>query len=278
NVWGAVDSTLVRTVDRNGRIVLPKGGDLRIWGLTVSPADRLIRDERGRFFRGCRTSVTMGRLRTVSVHVVGEVCQPGVYTLSSLSTVTNALYSAGGPTKLGSLREVRLLRSNVQVARIDLYDFLQRGDRARDYRLESGDTIFVPTVGDVVAVAGEVKRPAIYEIRSGTRLADVVTMSGGITPISYLKRVQIVRALPNAERATVDVDLTGFYLKGDEASNPPINAGDLILIHRSDPRVYNVVKVEGAVRYPGAYELKALMRIGGLPPGAQVPPPGDTHG
>src|SRR4029077_2839102 len=199
NVWGAVDSTLVRTVDRNGRIVLPKVGDLRIWGLTFSQADRLIRDELGRYFRGFQTSVTMGRLRTVSVHVVGEVCQPGVYTLSSLATVTNALYSAGGPTKLGSLREVRLLRGNVQVARIDLYDFLQRGDRTRDYRLESGDTIFVPTVGDVVAVAGEVKRPAIYEVQTGTRLADVVTLAGGITPTSYLKRVQIVRALPNAE-------------------------------------------------------------------------------
>jgi polysaccharide biosynthesis/export protein len=277
NVWGAVDSTLVRTVDRNGRIVLPKVGDLRIWGLTFSQADRLIRDELARFFRGFQTSVTMGRLRTVSVHVVGEVCQPGVYTLSSLATVTNALYSAGGPTKLGSLREVRLLRGNVQVARIDLYDFLQRGDRTRDYRLESGDTIFVPTIGDVVAVSGEVKRPAIYEITSGTRLADVVTMSGGVTPTSYLKRVQIVRALPNAERATLDVDLTGFYLKGDEASNPPINAGDLILIHRSDPRVYNVVRVEGAVRYPGAYELKPMMRIGQLLPADKLLPEAYTE-
>ncbi len=272
NVWGAVDSTLIRTVDRNGRIVLPKVGDLRIWGLTFSQADRLIRDELGRYFRGFQTSVTMGRLRTVSVHVVGEVCQPGVYTLSSLSTVTNALYSAGGPTKLGSLREVRLLRSNVQVARIDLYDFLQRGDRTRDYRLESGDTIFVPTVGDVVAVAGEVKRPAIYEVTSGTRLADVVGLAGGVTPTSYLKRVQVVRALPDAERITLDVDLASHYLRGEEQGNPPINAGDLVLIHRSDPRVYNIVKVEGAVRYPGAYELKPMMRIGQLLPADKLLP------
>lgn len=277
NVWGAVDSTLIRTVDRNGRIVLPKVGDLRIWGLTFSQADRLIRDELARFFRGFQTSVTMGRLRTVSVHVVGEVCQPGVYTLSSLATVTNALFSAGGPTKLGSLREVRLLRSNVQVARVDLYDFLQRGDRTRDYRLESGDTIFVPTVGDVVAVAGEVKRPAIYEVQTGTRLADVVTLAGGVTPTSYLKRVQIVRALPNAERATLDVDLTGHYLKGDEASNPLINAGDLVLIHPADPRVYNIVKVDGAVRYPGAYELKPMMRIGQLLPADKLLPEAHTE-
>src|SRR6266849_5160279 len=266
NVWGAVDSTLGRTVDRNGRIVLPKVGDLRIWGLTFSQADRLIRDELGRYFRGFQTSVTMGRLRAVNVYVVGEVCQPGVYTLSSLSTVTNALFSAGGPTKLGSLREVRLIRGGHQVAKLDLYDFLQRGDRTRDYRLESGDTIFVPPVGDVVAVAGEVKRPAIYEIRSDTRLADVVTMAGGVTPTSYLKRVQVVRALPSSERVTLDVDLTGYYLKGDEKSNPPVTGGDLVLIHRSDPRIYNTVKVEGAVKYPGVYELKPMMRISELLP------------
>jgi len=272
NVWGAVDSTLVRTVDRNGRIVLPKVGDLRIWGLSFAQADRLIRDELARYFRGFQTSVTMGRLRTVNVYVVGEVCQPGVFTLSALSTVTNALFSAGGPTKLGSLREVRLIRGGHQVAKLDLYDFLQRGDRTRDYRLESGDTIFVPPVGDVVAIAGEVKRPAIYEIRSDTRLADVVTMAGGVTPTSYLRRVQVVRALPSSERVTVDVDLTGYYLKGDEKNNPPVTGGDLVLIHRSDPRIYNTVRVEGAVKYPGVYELKPMMRISELLPAETLLP------
>ena len=272
NVWGAVDSTLVRTVGRTGNILLPKVGDLRVWGLTFSQADRLIRDQLARYFRGFQTSVTMGRLRTVSVHVVGEVCQPGVYTLSALSTVTNALFSAGGPTKLGSLREVRLIRGSSQVAKLDLYDFLQRGDRTRDYRLESGDTIFVATIGDVVAVAGEVKRPAIYEIRSATRLSELVDLAGGVTPTGYLKRVQVVRSQPNAERVTLDVDLTGFYLKGEDKSNPPVNAGDLVLIHRSDPRVYNTVKVEGAVKYPGAYELKPMMRIGDLLPAEKLLP------
>ena len=272
NVWGAVDSTLVRTVDRNGRIVLPKVGDLRVWGLTFAQADRLIREQLARYFRGFQTSVTMGRLRTVNVHVVGEVCQPGVYTLSALSTVTNALFSGGGPTKLGSLRDVRLIRGNTQVAKLDLYDFLQRGDRTRDYRLESGDTIFVATIGDVVAVAGEVKRPAIYEIRAATRLSDLIELGGGVTPGSYLKRVQIVRSLPSAERVTLDVDLATFYLKGDEQSNPPLNGGDLVLIHRSDPRVYNTVKVEGAVKYPGAYELKPMMRISQLLPAEKLLP------
>lgn len=272
NVWGPVDSTLVRTVDRNGRIVLPKVGDLRVWGMTFSEADRLIREQLARYFRGFQTSVTMGRLRTVRVHVVGEVCQPGVYTFSSLSTVTNALYGAGGPTKLGSLRNVRLLRNHHVVGTLDLYDFLQRGDRTRDFRLESGDTIFVPTIGDVATVAGEVKRPAIYEVRGDVRLSDVIEMAGGVTPGSYLKRVQVVRAQPSAERVTLDVDMSRYYLKREEASNPVVQGGDLVLVHRSDARIYNTVKVDGAVKYPGLYELKPTMRISELlPPDTLLP-------
>lgn len=272
NAWGTTDGLMARTVDRNGRIVLPKVGDLRVWGLTFAQVDRLIREQLSRYFRGYQTSITMGRLRTIRVHVVGEACQPGSYVLSSLSNLTTALFSAGGPTKLGSLRDIRLMRNGRLVGALDLYDFLQRGDRARDYRLESGDTIFVPTVGEVAAVAGAVKRPAIYELRGDVRVADLVTMAGGVTPSSYLKRVQIVRSLPSAERVTLDVDLSAYYLKQDGRSNPPVNGGDLVLIHRSDPRVYNAVKVEGAVKYPGAYELKPMMRLSQLLPPERLLP------
>lgn len=264
NIWGPVESTVVRTVDRNGRIVLPKVGDLRVWGLTFAQADRVIREQLSRYFRSFNTSITMGRLRALRVQVVGEVCQPGSYHLSALATLTNALYSAGGPNKLGSLRNIRLLRNGHEVGTMDLYDFLLRGDRTRDFRLESGDTIFVPTVGEVAAVAGEVKRPAIYEIRGDLRVADLLEAAGGVTPTSYLKRVQIIRAQPSAERLTLDLDLTSYYLKGDMASNPPVNGGDLVLIHRSESRIYNTVKLDGAVRYPGIYELKPMMRVSQL--------------
>jgi protein involved in polysaccharide export with SLBB domain len=261
NVWGTVDSTLYRTVDRNGQIVLPKVGDLPLWGLTFAQADRLIREQLSRYFRGFQASVTMGRLRTIRVHVVGEVCQPGVYTLSALSTLTHALFSAGGPTKLGSLREVRLLRNHHQVGALDLYDFLQRGDRTRDFRLESGDTVFVPTIGAVAAVAGEVKRPAIYELRGDIRVSNLIELAAGATPMSYLRRVQIVRTQPSAERVTIDVDVSRYYQDGDEAANPLVHSGDLVVVHRADSRVYNIVKVEGAVKYPGVYEVKPAMRI-----------------
>jgi polysaccharide export outer membrane protein len=121
---------------------------------------------------------------------------------------------------------VRLLRNSHQVGTLDLYDFLQRGDRSRDFRLQSGDTVFVPTIGAVAAVTGEVKRPAIDEVRGDVWVSDLVGMAGGVTPRSSLKRVQIVQAQPSAERTTLDVDLSRFYLKGDLASNPVVNGGD----------------------------------------------------
>jgi polysaccharide export outer membrane protein len=272
NIWGPMESTVVRTVDRNGQIMLPRVGDVRIWGLTFSQADRLIREQLGRYFRGFQTSVTLGQLRTLRVQIIGEVCQPGTYTINSLSSLTQALYSAGGPTKMGSLRNVRLLRNGHVVGDIDLYDFLLRGDRSRDYRLESGDTIFVPTIGDVAAIAGEVKRPAIYEIRNDVRLADLVESAGGATPTSYLKRVQIVRAQPSSDRVTMDVDLSNYFLKGDMESNPPVHSGDLVLIHKSEGRIYNTVKVDGAVKYPGTYELKPMMRLSQLLPADRMLP------
>ena len=272
SIWGPVENSVIRTVDRNGQILLPRVGDLRVWGLTFVQADRLIREQLSRYFRGFQTSVTMGRLRTLRVQIIGEVCQPGTYTLNALSTMVQALYSAGGPTKMGSLRNVRLLRNSHVVGEVDLYDFLLRGDRTRDFRLESGDTIFVPTVGEIAAIAGEVKRPAIYEIRSDVRLADLVELAGGATPSSYLKRVQIVRTQPNAERVTRDVDLSTYYLKGDMESNPPVSAGDLVLIHKNEDRIYNTVKIDGAVKYPGTYELKPMMRLSQLLPADRLLP------
>jgi protein involved in polysaccharide export with SLBB domain len=264
NVWGAMDAAIVRTVDRNGRIFLPKVGPVRVWGLTFAQADRMIREELGRYFRGFYTTVTLGRLRTIRVHVVGEVCQPGSYTVSSLSTLTNALYAGGGPTKLGSLREIRLLRNNQLVGTLDLYDFLLKGSRAKDYRLESGDTIFIPTIGATVGIEGEVKRPAIYELREPLRVSELILMAGGVTPRSYLRRVQVVRQQPNAERTAIDLDVTGVFMGGDRSGDLDLVNGDLVRIFPTDYRVYNVVHFAGAVKYPGDYELRPGTRISHL--------------
>ena len=264
NVWGAIDSGVVRTVDRNGQIILPSSGPVRVWGLTFSQAERLIREQLSRYYRGFQTSVTMGRLRTIRVYVVGEVCQPGSFTLSSLSTVTNALFSAGGPLKLGSLREITIKRNHHTVGTLDLYDFLLRGDKTRDFRLESGDTIFVPPVGPIAAIGGEVKRPGIYEMKGPTRVSDLIEMAGGLMPRSFLKRVQLIRTKPSAEREVIDLDLTSLGSNGDSERNIELKNGDLVRIYASDPRIYNTVSLSGAIKYPGEYELKPEMTLSQL--------------
>lgn len=264
NIWGAMESGGVRTVDRNGQIILPTSGPLRVWGLSFSQAERLIRDQLSRSYPGFQTNVTMGRLRTIRVYVVGEVCQPGSFTISSLATVTNALFAAGGPLKLGSLRNVQLKRNHHDVGTLDLYDFLLRGDKTSDFRLESGDTIFVPPVGPVAAVEGEIKRPGIYELKGTTKVSDLIEMAGGVMPQSYLKRVQLIRSRPSAEREVIDIDLTDNAGNGDSPKDTVVQNGDLVRIYPTDPRIYNTVTLVGAVKHPGEYELKRGMRLSQL--------------
>jgi protein involved in polysaccharide export with SLBB domain len=259
-----MESAFIQSVDRNGQINLPNVGPVKVWGLNFKDAGELIRQQLSRYYRGLQTSVTMGRLRTIRVYVVGEVCQPGSYTLSSLSTVTNALFAAGGPMKLGSLRNVQLKRNHHTVGTIDLYDFLLKGDKTRDFRLEPGDTIFIPPVGSVAAISGEVMRPAIYEVSEKTRVSDLIQMAGGKTPRSYLKRVQVIRTKPNAEREVMDLDLTTSHTNGDSPVDIELRNGDLVSIYPTDPRIYNTIRLAGAVKHPGEYEFKQNMRVSQL--------------
>jgi len=263
NVWGSTQLAFLQSVDRNGEINLPNVGPVRVWGLTFDDAGKVIRRQLTRYFRGIKTNITMGRLRTIRVYVVGEVCQPGSYTLSSLSTLTNALFAAGGPVKLGTLRNISLKRNRHTVGTTDLYDFLLRGDKTRDFRLQSGDTIFVPPVGSIAAITGEVKRPAIYELKGTTRVSDLIELAGGTTPRSYLKRIQVIRNNPNVGREIIDLDLTASQMNGGP-SDIALQNGDLVSIYPTDPRIYNTVRLLGAVKHPGEYEFKADMRLSQL--------------
>ncbi|MCH7914125.1 MAG: SLBB domain-containing protein [Deltaproteobacteria bacterium] len=263
NVWGSTQLAFTQSVDRNGEINLPNVGPVRVWGLTFDDAGKVIRRQLTRYFRGIKTNITMGRLRTIRVYVVGEVCQPGSYTLSSLSTLTNALFAAGGPVKLGTLRNISLKRNHHTVGTTDLYDFLLRGDKTRDFRLQSGDTIFVPPVGSIAAITGEVKRPAIYELKGTTRVSDLIELAGGTTPRSYLKRIQVIRTNPNVGREIIDLDLTASQMNGG-SPDIALQNGDLVSIYPTDPRIYNTVRLLGAVKHPGEYEFKTDMRLSQL--------------
>ena len=206
-LWGMVDNVLTLQVNRQGEIFVPRVGTIPVWGMPLGEVRRVIHDQLSRQYAGFRMSLNLSALRSIQVFVVGEVAQPGVYTVSSLSTMVNALFAAGGPSKLGSLRTIRLIRNNRTIGTLDMYDFLLRGERARDFRIESGDTVFVPPIGPVVGVAGNVKRPAIYELSGTTRIGDLFQMAGGVSPTGYLQRVQIERVKPHTEKLILDLRL-----------------------------------------------------------------------
>ena len=207
NLWGGVSQNFSRTVDREGKIALPEAGTIVVAGLSLERAQALVQGALSQQFRDAKVSVTIARLRTVRVYVVGDVQRPGAYDISSLSTPLNALYAAGGPTSIGSLRVARHYRGKELIREVDLYEFLLRGVRPDTERIEDGDTILVSPVGRQVAVAGMVKRPAIYELKDETTLSDVLTDAGGLVASASLTHITIERVEAQGHRTTLDLEL-----------------------------------------------------------------------
>jgi polysaccharide biosynthesis/export protein len=261
NVWGLAEMSLQAVVDRNGEIFLPKAGPLRVWGLKFAEMETLISDQLFKYFTGIKVSITMGPLRTMKIFILGEVVKPGAYTVSSLSTVTNAIFAAGGPSTQGSLRDIRLIRNNRIISRLDLYTFLLEGSRRGDDRLMPDDTIFVPPIGRVVALAGYVKRPAIYELKEEMTLAKLLEMGGGLTILSYIKRVQVERVSERQRKVVLDDEFTD--MKDFEAKTAafPLQEGDFVSVFPIERSLYSYVGLEGNVRRSGIYALKPNMRI-----------------
>jgi len=260
-LWGAVENTYAQTIDRYGRIYLPTVGPIRVWGLTFTQAEKLILAYLSQYFKDFQSSVTMGHLRSVKVYVVGEVKQPGSYDISALSTLTGALSAAGGPTAMGTLRKIELKRNNQTVEYFDFYEFLLHGDKGKDCRVEAGDVIFVPPIGQVVGILGEIKRPAIYEFKDKLLISDLIEIAGGFTVQSYLNRVQIIRTKLSKEREVIDVDLSNLGRKDGGSNNIELSDGDVVVVFPSDPRIYNVYTVAGLVKHPGEQEYKPGRRI-----------------
>jgi len=273
HIWNVPDQNLNRSyivpVERDGMIVLPQIGAIPVGGLTFSQAERTIRARLGTMLKRFEVHVSMARIRTIKVYVVGEVVRPGAYEISALATASNAVYSACGPSRGGSLRQVKILRDGLAVADLDLYDFLIRGDRRQDYRLQSGDVVLIPPLGAVVAISGSIKRPAIYEIKPGTRLTDLLELSGGLTPLSDRRRCHLFRLDPSRGRIMVDVDLIGALAsQGREKDRPGVAGGDPLLLDGDYVRIgilptqiLNVVSLVGAVKSPGPYEYRPGMTV-----------------
>lgn len=266
NIWGAMENSYTVAVDHYGRIYLPTVGPVRVWGLTYAQAEKLVQMQLSQYYKGFQISVTMGHLRTIKIYIVGEVNQPGAYTISALSTLTNALFAAGGPNKSGSLRNIELKRNHHIESAFDFYDFLLHGDKTKDSRLESGDVVFIPPLGPVTGIIGQIKRPAIYEMKGSTRVSDLIEMAGGLTSESYLKHVQIIRPKPNAEKEVIDLDLSDANGKINVSKDIEVKNGDMVRVYPTDTRVYNTLTLDGSVKHPGEYEVKPEMRLSQILP------------
>jgi protein involved in polysaccharide export with SLBB domain len=259
-IWGSLSVNLELIIDRNGEISIPKVGVVNVAGLAYDQARESIRKAISRYYKNFELNVTLGQIKTIQVFVVGEVESPGSIPVSSLSTIINALSTAGGPTRNGSLRTIRLMRNGKAVNEFDLYNMFLSGDRSKDMRLQNGDTIFVPVIGPVVAVAGEVRRPAIYELKEKTSLADAIKMAGGVTANGYIGRVQVERIVNNSSKIALD------YLSKDgqlDASfaNVAIQDRDMVKVFPVHEAVRDVVVLKGNVVRPGEYQFKKGMRV-----------------
>jgi protein involved in polysaccharide export with SLBB domain len=218
NLWGSVSERLNRTIDRQGQIALPEAGPITVAGQSVKQAQEAMEKALSGQIRDIHVEISLARLRTVRVYVVGDVQRPGAYDISSLSTPLNALYAAGGPTSRGSLRTLRHFRGNQLVREIDLYDFLLHGVRSEVERLLPGDTLLVPPVGPQVTVSGMVRRPAIYELKGETGLQEVLDLAGGVLVSASLQQVNVERIEAHERRTMLSVRL------GDQATATPAAA------------------------------------------------------
>jgi protein involved in polysaccharide export with SLBB domain len=266
-LWGRVNAQYVVEIDRSGQIVLPEVGVLNVSGMTMEKMENYIQDQLARKQTDFKMAVTMGRLRTIKVFVVGEAQAPGSYTISSLSTVINALFAAGGPTKNGSLRDIRLLRNNQKPVHIDLYDFLLGGDKSNDGRLSDGDTIFIPIIGPVVGVAGNVKRPAIYEMAKTMTLQEVLDLAGGVNYAGWLRQVQLARVENHQRCIVADFNVAEAQgIAGNPAANTIIQDGDVVKVFGVSPLEYGKrsASIAGEVYRPGEYRFATGMRISEL--------------
>jgi protein involved in polysaccharide export with SLBB domain len=258
DLWGGVTQSLTRTVGRDGRVMLPEAGSVEVAGMPLARAEQLIEGQLRPQFRNAQVAVSVARLHTVRVYVVGDVQRPGAYEISSLATPVSALYAAGGPTAVGSLRLAEHMRGTQLVETVDLYDFLLRGVRNGSARFQSGDTLRVPAVGAQVAIAGAVKRPAIYELKTGENaLAAVFEDAGGLTAAADLDRITIERIDAHKNRQVVTVP------PGGDASlrSFSVQDGDRVFVRQILPYSERAIYLEGHVARPGKIAFHDGMQL-----------------
>lgn len=254
-VFGATDVEYRLVVTREGRLLIPEIGDLHVIGLTFKEAKLAIQQNIDKVRIGVKTVVTLAEVQSIQIIVMGEFERPGTYTVSGLSTLFNALFVTGGIKKTGSLRNIQVRRQNGLIAKMDFYEVLLKGQSNTSHvYLRHGDTIFVPTIGPTVGIAGEVNRPAIYELKNERTVTDVIALAGGLLPTAAQDKPQIRRVGSNGYTLLqANLNKGGGHLK--------VISGDVIRVFPVPSKIDDVVVLSGNVSFPGGYQWQSGMKI-----------------
>ena len=258
--WGQIDLDVHARIDRNGAIYIPKVGNLNVAGLRYSQLLDFLKSHIGRIYQNFDLNVTMGELRSIDVFVVGQARRPGRYTVSSLSTLANAVFASGGPSPSGSMRHIQLKRGSTVIADFDLYDLLIKGDKSKDVLLQPEDVIYFAPIGAQVAMGGQVNNPAIYELKTEASLGDVLQLAGGLGTTAYGGKVYVEQIKNRQDRSIEEIklDASGLALL--------LKDGDVLNFSPISPRFVNSVTLRGNVASPGRYPWHEGMRISDLIP------------
>jgi polysaccharide export outer membrane protein len=258
--WGQIDLDLQARVDRNGAIYIPKVGNLNVAGLKFEQLQGYLKSQIGRIYQNFDLNVSLGELRSIDIFVVGQAYRPGRYTVSSLSTLANAVFASGGPSAAGSMRHIQLKRGTNIVTDFDLYDLLIKGDKSKDVVLLPEDVIYFAPIGAQVAMGGQVNNPAIYELKTETSLGEVLQLAGGLATTASGGKVYVEKIQDRKDRGIEEVALDSAGLAR------PLKDGDVLNFAAISPRFANAVTLRGNVASPGRYPWHEGMRVTDLIP------------
>lgn len=263
-VWGQLAGDLRVTVDRAGQIYIPQVGQISVAGVHYGELEEHLKSEVSKVFKNFNLTVNVGRLRSIQVLVVGNARYPGTYTISSLSTLVNAIFASGGPTPQGSLRHIQVRRDGATITDFDFYDLLIKGDKSKDVRLQPGDVLYIPHIGPLVAISGSVNTPAIYEMKDSSTLSDLIEVAGDLSTVADTSKVTIDRFVEHQARKTLE------FPYDDQSRALSLKDGDIVRVFSIVPRFEDTVTLRGNVANPGRYPWKPGMRVRDLIPNAQA--------
>jgi protein involved in polysaccharide export with SLBB domain len=275
SVWGETKLNLQLFVNRDGNIIVPDVGPVSTTGLSIQQFREKLLHRMSEIYSGLKNGtegantfldVSIGKLRTIQVYVTGEVLRPGGYSLSSMSTAFHALYAAGGPTVNGTLRDIQVVRDGKSLGSIDMYNYLIKGDRSKDVRLQDDDIVLIKPAVKRAALLGSVTHPAIFELKDKETLGSLIAMAGGLRFDAYFDRLHIERIIPfdqrsSYERNLLDIDMNFASLADLQKSPAPIEDGDVVTVFKVSSIPENRVSITGNVNKPGNFQLQPGMHI-----------------